>query len=127
MLEPKKQRLINQSHLLVSKHIDIEVRQAGKDTTDHLLHGLPRDTLQQLPLGPGLLHHPEAGGDDRADVSVGERRSGATHTGEQHLQNPGKDGLLGRRVGDLEAAPRDCVDDSAHGLSSAGCAGFDEV
>ena len=63
----------NQSHLLVGNHGGIKVRKAGKDAADNLLHGLAGDALQQLPLGPSLLHDAEAGADDRADVAVGQR------------------------------------------------------
>jgi hypothetical protein len=117
-----------ESYLLVGKHGGINVLQTGEDRTDNLLHCLAGDTLQQLPLGPSLLHDAEAGTDDRADVAVGQRRRrAAAHAGEQHLQDSCQDGLLGRRVGDLEAAGRDGVDDGAHGLGDAGRAGPNEV
>ena len=118
----------NQSHLLVGNHGGIKVRKAGKDTADNLLHGLAGDALQQLPLGPSLLHDAEAGADDRADVAVGQRgRGAAANAGEQHLQDPRQDGLLGRRVGDLEAAAGDGVHDGAHGLGNVGRGGADDV
>ena len=114
----------NQSHLLVGNHGGIKVRKAGKDAADNLLHGLAGDALQQLPLGPSLLHDAEAGADDRADVAVGQRgRGAAANAGEQHLQDPRQDGLLGRRVGDLEAAAGDGVHDGAHGLGNVGRGG----
>ena len=61
-------------------------------------------------------------------MAVGKRRCcTAAHAGEQHLQDPCQDGLLGRRIGDLKAAGRDGVDDGGHGLGGAWCAGPDEV
>ena len=53
-------------------------------------------------------------------MAVGERGGGAAaHAGEQHLQDPDEDGLLGGRVADLEAAAGDGLDDGAHGVGHA--------
>lgn len=116
------------SYLLFANHSDINVLQAGKNRTDNLLHCLAGDTLQQLTLGPSLLHDAEAGTNDRTDMTIGQRRRRATtHAGEQHLQDSRQDSLLGCRVGDLEAAGCDSVNDGAHGLGDAQRGGPNEV
>jgi hypothetical protein len=117
-----------ESHLPVGNHGGINIRQASEDTADNLLHGLAGDALQQLPLSAGLLHDAEASADDVADMAVGQSwRSAATHAREKHLEDPSQHRLLGRRVSDLEAAPRDGLHDGAHGLGDVGRVGADEV
>lgn len=80
---------------------------------DELVHDVAGEALQELALGGGLVDDAEAGVDGGEDVLVAERgRGGGAEAGEQRLQHPHEDVLLGGGLGaGLEAAVGDGVDD----------------
>lgn len=89
------------------------LREAGEDTSDELVHRVPRESLQELALGAGLVDDTEARVDGSADVLVPEGGGGGcAQAGEQRLQHPHQHGLLGGGLGPgLEPAAGDGVHD----------------
>lgn len=97
----------------VSSISAVNLREAGKDTPDELVHRVAREPLHELTLPRRLVDDAEAGVDGGADVLVPEGGgSGGAKAVEERLQHPHEHGLLGARVGDgLEPAAVDGVDD----------------
>lgn len=60
------------------------------------MHRVPRESLQELALGAGVVDDTDARVDGSADVLVPEGGGGGcAQAGEQRLQHPHQHGLLG--------------------------------